>query len=109
MLFRSRGSLAWLAGPVSRQAPEGTIAADYDIYPRDRYESSVIFQEFYAPRQFIHSMGGVILTTPTGQSAISAHRSDDAGPFGEKEKTILRSLMPPQPAPDNSRCHRPSC
>jgi DNA-binding CsgD family transcriptional regulator len=39
-------------------------------------------------------MGGVILTTPTGQSVISAHRGDDAGPFGEKEKNILRSLMP---------------
>jgi DNA-binding CsgD family transcriptional regulator len=79
---------------VSYQVPEGTVAADYEICPRDRFESSVIFREFYAPRQFIHSMGGVILTTPTGQSVISAHRGDDAGPFGEKEKTILRSLMP---------------
>jgi DNA-binding CsgD family transcriptional regulator len=79
---------------ATRQAPEGTVAADYDIYPRDRYESSVIFQEFYAPRQFLHSMGGVILTTPTGQSVISTHRGDEAGPFGEKEKTILRNLMP---------------
>ena len=40
-------------------------------------------------------MGGVILTTSTSQSVISSQRGDDAGPFGEKEKTILRSLMPP--------------
>jgi DNA-binding CsgD family transcriptional regulator len=79
---------------LSYQSPEGTVAADYDLCPRDRYESTVIFREFYTPRQFTHSMGGVILTTPTAQSVISAHRGDDAGPFGEKEKTILRSLMP---------------
>lgn len=79
---------------VTHQTPEGTVAADYEICPRDHFESSVIFREFYAPRQVIHSMGGVILTTPTGQSVISLHRGDDAGPFGEKEKTILRSLMP---------------
>ena len=42
---------------VSRQAPEGTIAADYDIYPRDRYESSVIFQEFLCS-QTVHSLHG---------------------------------------------------
>jgi len=78
---------------VSYQSPEGTVAADYELFPRDRYETSVIFQEFYAPRQFIHSMGGVILRTPTGQSIITCHRGGDAGPFGEKEKAILRGLM----------------
>lgn len=79
---------------LSHQAPEGAVAADYDLCPRDRYESSALFREFYAPRRFIHSMGGVILTTPTGQSIISLHRGDDTGPFGEREKNVLRALIP---------------
>jgi DNA-binding CsgD family transcriptional regulator len=79
---------------VTYQSPEGTVAADYDICPRDRFESSVVFREFFAPRRLVHSMGGVILTTPTGQSVITTHRGDDAGPFGEKEIAILRCLIP---------------
>ncbi len=74
--------------------PEGTVAADYELYPRQEFEFSVIFREFYGPRDSIHTMGGIILCTGTGQSMITCHRGAKAGPFGEKEKSILRPLMP---------------
>jgi DNA-binding CsgD family transcriptional regulator len=78
----------------STTAPEGTVAADYDLCPREEFESTELFREFYAPSDCIHSMGGMILATPTGQSIITFHRGTEAGPFGEKEKAILRVLMP---------------
>ncbi len=80
--------------PVSLMSPEGTVAADHDLCPRDAFESSTMFREFYAPRDCIHSMGGVILASQADRSIISAHRGQAAGPFGEAEKSILRLLMP---------------
>jgi DNA-binding CsgD family transcriptional regulator len=74
--------------------PEGEVAADYELAPREQLERNIAFREFYAPRDCIHSFGGIILTTRTGQSVVSCHRGAEAGPFGEKEKSILRSLMP---------------
>ena len=79
---------------ASPSTPEGTVGADYGLCPRRELESSTTFREFYAPIDCIHSVGGVILTTRTGQSVITCHRGADAGPFGEKEKSILRPLMP---------------
>lgn len=74
--------------------PEGVVAADYELYPRQEFELSVTFREFYAPRDAIHTMGGMILTTRTGHSMITCHRGVKAGPFEKKEKSILRPLMP---------------
>ena len=82
----------WRTG--SLRVPEGTVKADYEIGPREEVASSITFCEFYAPRDCIHTMGGMILTTRTGQSMITCHRGAVAGPFGEKEKSILRALMP---------------
>jgi DNA-binding CsgD family transcriptional regulator len=79
---------------TSSEKPEGTVATDYELCPRDEFEASAVFREFYAPRGYIHSIGGMILQARTGHSLISAHRGADAGPFGEKEKSILRQLMP---------------
>jgi hypothetical protein len=79
---------------ASASTPEGTVGADYELCPRAEMESSITFREFYAPRDCLHSVGGVILITRTGQSIITCHRGAEAGPFGEKEKSILRPLMP---------------
>jgi len=78
----------------SPSTPEGTVGADYELCPRREVESSTTFREFYAPIDCIHAVGGVILTTRTGQSIITCHRGAEAGPFGENEKSILRPLMP---------------
>jgi DNA-binding CsgD family transcriptional regulator len=78
----------------SYRAKDGVVAADYDLFPREELERSIAFREFYAPRDCVHSMGGMILTTQTGQSMVTCHRGAEAGPFGEREKSILRPLMP---------------
>jgi DNA-binding CsgD family transcriptional regulator len=73
--------------------PAGSVRSDFDIWPREQMEASATFREFYAPRDCIHSMGGVILVTATGRSYISAHRGSKKGPFGEFERAILGRLM----------------
>lgn len=78
---------------VARQ-PEGSVKADFEYCPRDVAESSEAFREFYGPRDAVHGMGGIILISNAGQTAIAAVRGREAGPFGEKEKSILRALMP---------------
>ena len=75
-------------------AKNGVVAADYDLCPWEEFERSIAFREFYAPPDCIHSMGGMILTTQTGQSMVTCQRGAEAGPFGEREKSILRPLMP---------------
>ena len=73
---------------------EGLVAADHEFYPREELESSRTFREFYASRDCIHTMGGIILVTRTGKSFITCHRGAQDGPFGEVEKSILRELIP---------------
>ncbi len=79
---------------VVPQVSQGTVASDYELCPRSQFEMSITFREFYAPRDCVHTMGGVILKTSTGQSVISSHRGSAAGPFGDREKGILRDLIP---------------
>lgn len=74
--------------------PEGAVGCDFDILPREEMEASATFREFYAPRDCIHSMGGVILVTATGKSYLSAHRGSKKGSFGDPEMAILSPLMP---------------
>ncbi len=78
----------------SFQVPEDTVKTDDEIWPREETKSSATFREFYAPRDCIHTIGGMILVTRTGQSVITCHRGAAAGPFGEKEKSLLRVLIP---------------
>jgi len=82
----------WRTG--SARFPEGGVGSDTDACPRETMESSAAFQEFYAPRDCIHGMGGVILLTKTGQSMIAAVRGAADGPFTESEKAVVRPLMP---------------
>lgn len=78
----------------SARAAEGFVGCYFEACPREEFEASAAFREFYAPRNCIHSMGGVILETATGRSYISAFRGANGGPLGEPEKSILRPLMP---------------
>ena len=74
--------------------PEGCVMADPEFCPRAEMEASTAFRKFYAPRNYIHGMGGIIQVKESGRSAISLTRSAEAGPFGETEKDVLRPLMP---------------
>jgi DNA-binding CsgD family transcriptional regulator len=74
--------------------PENTVGADEILCPRKEMEASKAFREFYAPLDYVHGMGGIILVTPMGQSAIAALRGSSLGPFNESELAILRALMP---------------
>jgi DNA-binding CsgD family transcriptional regulator len=76
------------------QSPEGRVGADYEACPRQEFEASAAFREFYAPRDCIHGLGGVILASGNSQSVITAQRGVEAGPFGDAEKSILGQLMP---------------
>lgn len=82
----------WRIGTA--RAPEGTVEIDTALCSREEMEASTAFRGFYLPNGGIHGMGGIILVTSAGRSAIAAVRGADKGPFGETEKAILRPLMP---------------
>lgn len=79
---------------TAARQPEGCVMADPEFCPRPEMEASAAFREFYAPRNYLHGMGGIIQVKESGQSAISVTRNAEAGPFGETEKDVLRPLMP---------------
>lgn len=74
--------------------PEGDVAADYEYTSREEVEASVAFREFYQPHGGAHGMGGIILVNSIGHSVMAASRGEPDGPFGEREKSVLRPLMP---------------
>lgn len=83
--------------PWGRRAlaqPEGAVKTDYEYCPREEFESSLAFREFYSVRDAIHGVGGIILATPLGQSLIAAVRGRAEGPFGEAEKSVIRTILP---------------
>jgi DNA-binding CsgD family transcriptional regulator len=82
----------WNAG--SADMPEGAAGTDDEACARKVMEASEAFRQFYAPRNCIHGLGGVILVTAAGKSVITAVRGAEAGPFGEPELEIVRALMP---------------
>ena len=70
------------------------MGTDLDLCPREEMESSIAFKEYYAPKDCIHGIGGIILVTATARSGVTVVRGGADGPFGEPEKVILRALMP---------------
>ena len=73
---------------------EGAVLRDFEYCPREFMEASAAFQEFYRPRDCVHGIGGIVLLTETGRSAIALVRGVADGPFQEDEQAILRALMP---------------
>jgi DNA-binding CsgD family transcriptional regulator len=82
----------WNAGIVNK--PEGSVGTDDELCAREVMEASEAFKKFYAPRDCIYGLGGVILVTAAGNSMITAVRGAEDGPFGEPELEIVRALMP---------------
>jgi DNA-binding CsgD family transcriptional regulator len=78
----------------ARLQPEGAIVPDHEFCPRDVWEASAAYREFYAPRDRVHSFGGMILCTPTVQSFVCFLRGKDGAPFDETEFSKLRALLP---------------
>lgn len=78
----------------SRRVETGEVGPDTLACPREEFEASAAFREFYQPRDCIHGMAGAILATSSGRSHISAFRAAADGPFGEAELSALRGLMP---------------
>jgi DNA-binding CsgD family transcriptional regulator len=93
-VYLSRFAAIDLWGAGAAKMPEGSAGTDDEVCPREVMEASEAFQQFYAPRDCIYGLGGVILANAAGQSMISAVRGAQDGPFGEPELEIVRALMP---------------
>ncbi|MBV9770480.1 MAG: helix-turn-helix transcriptional regulator [Bryobacterales bacterium] len=76
------------------EMPEGTVVASHDIWPEAEMEQSPAYREFYGLRHWHYGMGGIFLRTPTSISAITMIREKEKGPCGERELTLLRTLVP---------------
>jgi DNA-binding CsgD family transcriptional regulator len=82
----------WATG--SLRLDEGIVGNSEDLCSREELEESAAYREFYAPRGCDYGCGGTILRTPNSLSFVIVARKKSAGAFGEKEKAVLRPLMP---------------
>jgi DNA-binding CsgD family transcriptional regulator len=73
---------------------EGVVSTSEDLSSPQELEASAAYREFYAPRGCHHGMGGTILRNATSISFVIVVRDRTMGPFGERELSILRPLMP---------------
>lgn len=81
------------AEPATR-LEEGRIATSDELCPPEEFEASAVYREFYKPRKTRYGFGGIFLRSGGRISAITAARSAERGPCGEREKDLLRSLIP---------------
>jgi DNA-binding CsgD family transcriptional regulator len=78
----------------SQHIPEGEIRLSTDLCSQAELEQSTVYREFYGPLGVDYGFGGVILRTDSGASGICGQRGNSQGPYGEREISILRLLMP---------------
>jgi hypothetical protein len=82
----------WAVG--GKDMREGEIRTSIELCPQAEFEQSAAYREFYGPRGIDFGFGGVFLRTDAGSSAITVARGEEQGPCGERETSLLRSLMP---------------
>jgi len=82
----------WAVGGKDMQ--EGEIRTSIELCPQAEFQQSAAYREFYGPRDIDFGFGGVFLRVGTGSSGITVARGKEPGPCGEREISILRSLMP---------------
>ena len=81
-------------GLAAAQVPEGEIRTSIELCSEEEFERSAAYREFYAPLGLDCGFGGVFLRAGAGGSAIVTQRGKEQGPYGEREISILRPLMP---------------
>ncbi len=74
--------------------PEGFVANNTVLCPEEEFYRSVAFREFYAPNNCYHGCGAIIKRSEDGMSFLTQVRPQESGPYGERELSILRRLMP---------------
>jgi DNA-binding CsgD family transcriptional regulator len=74
--------------------PEGLVGTSESLCSQQELETSAAYREFYAPRGCHHGMGGIILRNAASLSSVIVVRDKTLGPFGERELSVLRPLMP---------------
>jgi DNA-binding CsgD family transcriptional regulator len=73
---------------------EGEVRTSAELCSREEFEQSAAYREYYQPLGIEGGFGGVFLRTVAGSSGITVARGKEQGPSGERETSILRSLMP---------------
>ncbi len=73
---------------------EGVVDTSENLCAPQELEASAAYREFYEPRGCHHGMGGSILRSATSISFVIVARDRTVGPFGERELSVLRPLMP---------------
>jgi DNA-binding CsgD family transcriptional regulator len=80
--------------PALMRLDEGAVGTTEDLCPREETEASATYREFYKPRGCHYGCGCCILRTATTLSCVIVARDSTVGPFGEREKAVLRPLIP---------------
>jgi DNA-binding CsgD family transcriptional regulator/PAS domain-containing protein len=83
----------WLQREEHFQSP-GAIWTSQQIVPDDELVTTEYYRDWLAPQDLLHHLFGVLDRRGSVVSYLVFGRSQDAGPFGENEITLLRLLLP---------------
>jgi DNA-binding CsgD family transcriptional regulator len=83
----------WLQREERFQTP-GAIWTSQQIVPDDELVTTEYYRDWLAPQDLLHHLFGVLDRRGSVVSYLVFGRSEDAGPFGENEITLLRLLLP---------------
>ncbi len=83
----------WLQREERFQAP-GTVWTSQQIAPDDELVASSYYRDWLAPQGVMHQLFGILDRRGSVVTYLVFGRSEDAGPFGENEITLLRLLLP---------------
>jgi len=73
---------------------EGEVRTSAELCSQEEFKQSTAYREYYQPLGIESGFGGVFLRTSAGSSGIKVARGNEQGPCGERETSVLRSLMP---------------
>ena len=84
---------AWLQREERFQVP-GVVWTSQQIVPDDELVATDYYRNWLAPQNLLHHLFGVLDRRGSTVTYVVFGRSEDAGPFGENEITLLRLLLP---------------
>jgi DNA-binding CsgD family transcriptional regulator/PAS domain-containing protein len=78
----------------SAQMPVGALVRFETFMPRDVFDRSEIYNEFFRPQEMDHALTGNILAEGAASGVISFFRPREDCEFGPEEERLLSALLP---------------
>jgi DNA-binding CsgD family transcriptional regulator/PAS domain-containing protein len=80
--------------PHIRTLAAGSVFCGSALLPDAELVRSEFYNDFLRPQGFFHILGAVALKRPDAMGVVRVIRPRSARPFGERERAVLRTLVP---------------